>query len=154
MKDRTATFTVTINATPEQVWPFVGDLGRMGEWSPKPYSVEWLSGEPNAAGSTFRSTGWLPNDKAHKMEGTVKLNEPMKTFEVVSHDENEEWTNRYNLTPAGSQTTVTKTAIGAAADRRQEARPLDHLRGVRERRDAEGPEYAQGEGRVLLGRLR
>ncbi len=46
------------------------------------------------------------------MEGTVKLNEPMKTFEVVSHDENEEWTNRYNLTPAGSQTTVTKTAIG------------------------------------------
>jgi uncharacterized protein YndB with AHSA1/START domain len=112
MKDRTATFTVTINATPDQVWPFVGDLGRMGEWSPKPYSVEWLSGEPNADGSTFRSTGWLPNDKAHKMEGTVKVNEPTKTFEVVSHDDNEEWTNRYDLTPSGSQTTVTKTAIG------------------------------------------
>jgi uncharacterized protein YndB with AHSA1/START domain len=112
MKDRTATFSVTIDATPEQVWPFVGDLGRMGEWSPKQYSVEWLSGEPNAPGSTFRSTGWLPNDKAHQMEGSVTVNEPMKTFEVVSHDDNEEWTNRYDLSPSGSQTTVTKTAIG------------------------------------------
>lgn len=78
------TFHVTINATPEQVWPLVGDLGRMGEWSPKPYKVEWLSGEPNAVGSTFRSTGWLPQDKEHSMEGTVKVNEPMKTFEVTT----------------------------------------------------------------------
>jgi uncharacterized protein YndB with AHSA1/START domain len=106
------TFKVTINATPEQVWPLVGDLGRMSEWSPKPYKVEWLSGEPNAVGSTFRSTGWLPQDKQHQMEGTVKVNEPMKIFEVTTHDDKEEWTNRYELSPSGSQTTVTKTAIG------------------------------------------
>jgi hypothetical protein len=106
------TFSVTINATPERIWPLVGDLGRMNEWSPKPYKVEWLAGEPNAVGSSFRSTGWLPQDKAHQMEGMVKINEPMKTFEVVTHDDNEEWTNRYELWPSGSQTTVTKTAIG------------------------------------------
>lgn len=106
------TFSVTINGTPEQVWPLVADLGRHSEWSPKPYAVQWLSGEPNTVGSTFRSTGWLPQDKAHQMEGTVKVNEPMKTFEVVTHDANEEWTNRYELWPSGSQTTVTKTAIG------------------------------------------
>jgi hypothetical protein len=106
------TFSVTINATPERIWPLVGDLGRMNEWSPKPYKVEWLDGEPNAVGSSFRSTGWLPQDKAHQMEGMVKINEPMKTFEVVTHDDNEEWTNRYELWPSGSQTTVTKTAIG------------------------------------------
>jgi hypothetical protein len=106
------TFSVTINATPEQVWPLVGDLGRMKEWSPKPYKVEWLSGAPNAVGSTFRSTGWLPQDKHHVMEGAVTVNEPMKTFEVVTHDDNEEWTNRYELWPSESQTTVTKTAIG------------------------------------------
>jgi hypothetical protein len=69
-------------------------------------------GEPNAVGSTFRSTGWLPQDKEHSMEGKVNVNERMKTFEVTTHDENQEWTNRYELTPNGSQTTVTKTAIG------------------------------------------
>ncbi|MEP6758908.1 MAG: SRPBCC family protein [Actinomycetota bacterium] len=112
MTDKPPTYHVTINATPEQVWPLVGDLGRQGEWSPKPYKVEWLSGEANAVGSTFRSTGWLPQDKEHSMEGTVKVNEPMKTFEVVSHDDKEEWTNRYELASSGSQTTVTKTMTG------------------------------------------
>lgn len=108
----TPTWTVTINATPERVWPLVSDLGRHGEWSPKPYKVEWLSGEPNAVGSTFRSTGWLPQDKQHSMEGRVTANEPMKTFEVVTHDAKEEWTNRFELTPSGSQTTVTKMMVG------------------------------------------
>ena len=62
-------------------------------------------------GSTFRSIGWLPQDKEHVMEGVVKVNEPMKTFEVTTHDDKEEWTNRYVLTPTGSGTTVTKTVI-------------------------------------------
>ena len=106
------TWTVTISAKPEQVWSLVADLGRQNEWSPKPYKVEWLSGEPNAVGSTFRSTGWLPQDKAHEMEGTIKVSEPMKTFEVVSHDDKEEWTNRYAFASSGSQTTVTKTMVG------------------------------------------
>jgi hypothetical protein len=106
------TYKVTINAPPEKVWPLVADLGRQNEWSPKPYTVEWLSGEPNAVGSTFRSMGWLPQDKQHEMEGAVTANEPMTTFEVVSHDDKEEWINRYELSPSGSQTTVTKTMAG------------------------------------------
>jgi hypothetical protein len=114
MPEKVPTYTVTINATPDRVWPLVADLGRQGEWSPKPYTVEWLSGNANAVGSTFRSTGWLPTDKAHKMEGTVKVNEPLKTFEVVTHDAKEEWTNRYQLSPSGSQTVVTKEAMRSA----------------------------------------
>jgi hypothetical protein len=35
----------------------------------------------------------------------------MKVFEVTTHDAKEEWTNRYELTPTGSGTTVTKTVI-------------------------------------------
>jgi hypothetical protein len=46
------------------------------------------------------------------MEGTVKVYDPMKTFEVVSHDAKEEWTNRYEFSPSGSMTTVTKTMVG------------------------------------------
>jgi len=104
-------YRVTIDAPPETVWPLVGDLDRQGEWSPKPYRVEWESGEPNAVGSTFRSIGWLPQEKEHVMQGVVKVNEPGKTFEVTTHDDKEEWTNRYELTPSGSGTTVTKTVI-------------------------------------------
>jgi uncharacterized protein YndB with AHSA1/START domain len=104
-------YTVSIQAPLEKVWPLVGDLGRQSEWSPKPYRVEWQSGEPNAVGSTFRSIGWLPQDKEHVMEGVVTANEPMKVFEVTTHDAKEEWTNRYELTPTGSGTTVTKTVI-------------------------------------------
>lgn len=106
------TWTVTINATPERVWPLVSDLARHSEWSPKPYKVEWLSGEPNAVGSTFRSTGWLPQDKNHSMEGRVTVNDAMTIFEVVSHDAKEEWTNRFDVRPSGSQTSVTKTMAG------------------------------------------
>jgi hypothetical protein len=36
----------------------------------------------------------------------------LKTFEVVTHDAKEEWTNRYQLSPSGSQTVVTKEMIG------------------------------------------
>jgi uncharacterized protein YndB with AHSA1/START domain len=104
-------YTVSINAAPEKIWPLVADLDRHGDWSPKPYKVDWLSGQPNATGSTVKSTGWLPQDSAHVMEGVVKANEPMKTFEVTTHDDKEEWTNRYELTPNGSGTTVTKTVI-------------------------------------------
>jgi polyketide cyclase/dehydrase/lipid transport protein len=75
-------WTIAINGAPEDVWPLVGDLDRHHEWSPKPYRVEWPSGEPNAVGSRFRSTGWLPQDKEHVMEGSVAVNEPGKVLEV------------------------------------------------------------------------
>jgi len=104
-------YAIRIDAAAEKVWPLVANLDRQGEWSPKPYRVEWESGEPNAVGSTFRSIGWLPQDKEHVMEGVVKVNDPMKTFEVTTHDAKEEWTNRYELTPSGSGTMVTKTVF-------------------------------------------
>ena len=105
----TPVWTVTIDAPPEKVWPWVGDLGKHADWSPKPYRVEWVSGEPNALGSTFRSVGWIPIDKDHAMEGRVSANEPQKVFEVVTSNEKEEWVNRYELAASGGGTVVTKT---------------------------------------------
>jgi len=109
------TWTVTINAPLEKVWPLVSDMARHAEWSPRPYEMEWTGGDPNAVGSTFRSVGWLPNDKHHKMQGKVTRNDPMTTFEVVSSDDGTsatEWTNRYDLTANGQSTTVVKTMSG------------------------------------------
>jgi uncharacterized protein YndB with AHSA1/START domain len=110
--DTAPTWSVTIDAPVEKVWPLVGDLNQHSEWSPKPYSVIWLSGEPNAVGSTFRSVGWLPQEKEHTMEGSVVANEPMRAFEVVTHDEKQEWRNRFELAPSGTRTVVTKTMQG------------------------------------------
>ena len=49
-------FTVTIDAKPEVV--AVGRRSsKHADWSPKPYRIEWLEGEPNAVGSRFHSAG-------------------------------------------------------------------------------------------------
>src|SRR5439155_26408348 len=57
------TFTTTIQAPPEKVWAVVADIGTHASWSPKAYSMEWTSGEPNQVGSTFHSVGWIPGNK-------------------------------------------------------------------------------------------
>lgn len=100
------TWSVVIDAKPGDVWAHVANLDRHSEWSPKSYRVEWLSGEPNAVGSTFRSTGWLPQDKSHVMEGRVTVNEPTTRFEVRSSDKAGEVTNTFVLTPQGEGRTL------------------------------------------------
>ena len=82
----TNTWSVTIDAKPDDVWALVGDLNRHADWSPKPYRVEWLSGEPNAVGSRFRSIGWLPGKPESAMEGEVTENQPTSRFAVRSSD--------------------------------------------------------------------
>lgn len=103
------TFSVTINATPEKVWPYVGDLQRHGDWSPKPFAVEWVSGAPNEVGSAFRSTGALPQDKHHAMEGTVTVSDAPNKFAVRSRDKDGEFVNTLELTSENGQTKVTRT---------------------------------------------
>ena len=49
------TVAVTIAAPPESVWPWIVDVSKHDEWSPKPYRVELVSGEPNASISTSTS---------------------------------------------------------------------------------------------------
>jgi uncharacterized protein YndB with AHSA1/START domain len=105
------TWKVVIDAKPGDVWAYVANLDRHAEWSPKPYGVEWLSGEPNAVGSTFRSTGWLPQDKEHAMEGRVTVNEPTTRFEVRSSDKGGEVTNTFVLTPQGEGRTLVERIV-------------------------------------------
>ena len=100
-------FTVTIDATPEVVWPWVADLERHVDWSPKPYRVEWLEGEPNAVGSRFHSTGVIPGDKQHENEGRVTENEPHTRLAFGSSDPQGEYAHTYDLTRNGDGTDVT-----------------------------------------------
>lgn len=54
------TFKITIKAAPEIVWPWISQLDKHPQWSPKPYRVEFVSGVPNAVGARYKSVGWVP----------------------------------------------------------------------------------------------
>jgi len=100
-------FDVTIDAPVDRVWPWVADLGKHPQWSPKAYTVEWTQGEPNAVGSRFRSVGWVPGDKQHVNEGEIVENRPQERFALRSQDKDATYDNTYTLEPQGQGTKVT-----------------------------------------------
>ena len=100
-------FTVSIDAQPDAVWPWVADLSKHADWSPKPYRIEWLEGEPNAVGSRFHSAGVIPGDHHHENEGRITENQPTTRFAFRSSDPQGEYAHTYTLTPKGGGTDVT-----------------------------------------------
>jgi uncharacterized protein YndB with AHSA1/START domain len=103
-------FTVSIAAPPEKVWPWISDLSTHHQWSPKPYTVEWISGEPNQVGSRFRSVGVIPMDKDHQNEGEITERVEQNRFALEAHDKEGDYRNVFELAagPDGT-TTVTHT---------------------------------------------
>jgi uncharacterized protein YndB with AHSA1/START domain len=100
-------FEITIDAPAERVWPWVADLGKHARFSPTPYSVEWIGGEPNAVGSRYRSVGVIPGDKHHVNEGEILENDSPRRFVLRAHDKQGSYLNTFDLTPQGDATTVT-----------------------------------------------
>ena len=103
------TFTVTIDAPPEAVWPWIADVSKHGEWSPKEFSAELVSGEPGKVGSRYRSVGWIPNDKHHANEVEIVESVPHERIVLRSDDDLGAFTNTYLLRPAGTGTEVAWT---------------------------------------------
>ena len=103
------TFTVTIDAPPDKVWPWLADVTKHGEYSPKPFQAELVSGEAGKVGSKYRSVGWIPNDKNHSNE--VEIVEAVENQRVVlrSDDALGAFTNTYVLRPVGDGTEVAWT---------------------------------------------
>ncbi|MEI6362614.1 MAG: SRPBCC family protein [Actinomycetes bacterium] len=99
-------FTVTINATPDVVWTWVGDLSKHAQFSPRDYTVECVSGEPNTLGSRYRSVGWIPGDKAHKNDVEITEIVPDSRLVMLAHEEQGDFTNTFTLTPVGEGTKV------------------------------------------------
>lgn len=99
------TFTAAIQATPEQVWAVVADLGTHASWSPKTYSMEWTSGEPNQVGSTYHSVGWVPGNKHNQNDGTITERREPTRFAFDAKDPVGTFTNEWVLTPVGSERT-------------------------------------------------
>jgi uncharacterized protein YndB with AHSA1/START domain len=102
-----ATIPITIAATPEQVWPWVANIEKHPQWSPKSYSVELVSGEPDTVGATYRSVGWVPGDSHHSNDVTITEVVPLKRFALTAEDSSGVFKNSYDLkaVPGGTEVT-------------------------------------------------
>ncbi len=104
-------FSVTVAAQPEQVWQWVSQLEKHAEWSPKAYSFEWTSGEPNTVGARFRSIGWVPGDKKHVNTGEITEVVPNQRFALRADDKQGSFANTFVLKPSGDGTEVTFSLV-------------------------------------------
>jgi uncharacterized protein YndB with AHSA1/START domain len=95
-----------VDRSPEDVYAYLADFSKHGEWSPKPFSIEPISGGPTAVGSTFASVGWIPGDKDHANTVEVTAADPGKVLTFVAHDKGGDFTNSFELSTEGSGTQV------------------------------------------------
>ena len=97
-----------INAPIDAVWPWVSDITKHSQWSPKPFSVELVSGQNGAVGSKYRSTGFIPPaEKDHKNDVEITEVVPNSKIVFTSHDRNGFFTNTFTLETVSGGTQVT-----------------------------------------------
>jgi uncharacterized protein YndB with AHSA1/START domain len=105
--------TVHIEASPEQVWDLVGDVTKIGRYSPETFEAEWLDGATGpAVGVRFR--GHVKrNQKGPTYWAACVITdcEPNKVFGFTVGASVEKGLNnwRYELVPAGTGTDVTES---------------------------------------------
>lgn len=98
----------TISAPIEVVWPWVAHLDKHGDWSPKPFKIELISGEMNAVGSTYKSLGFIPPvEKNHENKVEITESIPNSRFAFKAHDANGDFQNIFTLKSVAGGTEVT-----------------------------------------------
>jgi uncharacterized protein YndB with AHSA1/START domain len=104
-------FPVVINASLDAVWPWVAQLEKHGEWSPKPFTLELVSGEPDTVGSKYRSVGYVPGDSNHANDVTITEMVPNQRFALDASDENGVYHNTYDFRAVDGGTEVTYSLV-------------------------------------------
>jgi uncharacterized protein YndB with AHSA1/START domain len=102
------TVSEKINAPVDLIWPWVANLEKHSQWSPKPYKVELVSGEPNSVGSKYRSVGVVPPGDKEQVND-VEISEINQGHKIVflAHDRNGTFRNTFTFTPVSGGTEVT-----------------------------------------------
>jgi hypothetical protein len=116
--------TIDIDASPEQVWAVLTDLGRWSEWNPFLTSA---SGEV-AEGSRLRIRFSPPGGRSITMRPRVTAVEPGRTFEWLGHVGVPgifDGRHRFELRPTGAGTTLTQAESFGGYLVRLMARSLD-----------------------------
>jgi uncharacterized protein YndB with AHSA1/START domain len=101
---------VDVDRPPAEVFAYLADVARHGEWSPRPWHAEGLTaGAPVSVGTRFTSYGWLPGDKQHRNEVEVTALEAPTRLVLTSTDAGEQFVNTFTVTPRGSGSRVDRT---------------------------------------------
>ena len=100
--------TVVVQRPQQEVFAYIAQVGRHGEWSPKAWRVEGDPG-PLTAGAKFTSYGWIPGDKQHKNEVEVTECIPPSRVSWMAHEQGEPFISTFILTPEGSGTKIDRT---------------------------------------------
>jgi len=109
MAGRTAvTASVSVARPPSDVFAYLADVSKHGEWSPKPLRIEGVTPGPVSAGDTFTSYGVIPGDKNHRNDVTVKEASPTRLV-LDSQEKDEHFINTFDLVAQGDGTLVTRT---------------------------------------------
>lgn len=94
------TSSVHVDRQPAEVFAYLADVGRHGEWSPKPYRVEGVAvGQQVAAGKRFTSFGWLPGDKDHRNDVEATAVDAPNRLVLTSTDKGQIAVNTFTVAP-------------------------------------------------------
>ena len=103
------TATVNIDRPPAEVFAYLSDVSRHGEWSPKPMRVEGVAPGPVKAGDTFTSYGVIPGDKNHRNEVKVAESSSPTRLVLDAAEKSEHFFNTFELQAEGTGTSLTRT---------------------------------------------
>ena len=110
---RRDSYSLVIDAAPEQIYGLVADLCRMGEWSPECRQVEWRDGSSGPAeGATFvgHNRGGPLGLMKWSRKGRVLAADPGREFAFVTEEGGRESTVwRYRLEAVEGGTRVTES---------------------------------------------
>jgi uncharacterized protein YndB with AHSA1/START domain len=103
----TVVSAVQVDRPAAEVFPYLADVARHGEWSPKGYRVEGVAaGEQVAVGDRYASFGTLLNDKDHRNDVEVTEVSAPTRLVLTSTEGGEHFVSTFTLTPTGSGTRV------------------------------------------------
>ena len=102
------TGTIVVQRPQPEVFEYLTQVNRHGEWSPKPWRVEDDPG-PLTLGTKFTSYGPIPGDKDHRNEVEVTVSTPPSRLRWETNEKAGHFVNTFVLTPEGSETRVERT---------------------------------------------
>ena len=98
---------ILINAAPDQVYDYVMDLTRHGEWSADPVQIVALTSGPVTAGSRYRSTA-QSHGVTFKTELEVTEYNPPSRFAFEGEDATGKFSHVFTFQPQAGGTLVTR----------------------------------------------
>ena len=106
-----AKYSVFINANPEEVFAYVSDLSKHGEWADDPLEITPVDDSGIAVGKRYRSTAEFRGGTVTGEETITEYEAPRK-FSFHVDDSTSKHDHIFTFTPEGEGTLMERRAIG------------------------------------------